>query len=203
MTNFGLTAIASAIALGIASGASAGVTGPVADGGGPEENAEPGPEMESAPPETWTPARDVGVAPAPRWTPSTGIGISVMAGGGVTDFTGNVARDSTGTGGSWDVRVAIATRRWVGGELSYVGGVGWNAYRVANFNTVTADTSINPNSSDTLTVPAGIGFAAGYKGFIADIRGTYRATFLQGIFPSQSGTALSNWDFGGMLGYEF
>lgn len=252
MTRYGLTAIASAIALGIVSSASAGVTGPVADGGGPEENAEPETETEVFPPEPALPARDVGEpAPAARWMPGSGIGVAVMAGGGVTDFTGNVARDSTGTGGSWDVRFVIATRRWLGGELSYVGGlnnlenvlgssptgtshqlsrnglegvvrinaplyagntllepyvlggVGWNGYRVTNFNSLTADANIIGTPDNTLTVPAGIGFSAAYKGFIGDIRGTFRPTFKQTIFPNQSDTALTNWDVGGMVGYEF
>jgi hypothetical protein len=251
MSKHGLIAIAAAaIALGLASSASAGVRGPVADGGAPEENAEPEPQAEPLAPEAW-PARDVGQpAPAARWTPGTGVGVSVTAGGGVTDFTHGAARDATGTGGSWDVRVAVGTRRWLGGELSYVGGlnsldnvlgsstststqltrnglegavrlnaplyvgntllepyvlggVGWSAFRVTNFNALSADVDIDGNGSNVMTVPAGIGFAMGYKGLIGDIRGTYRPTFMQTLFPNQSGTVLTNWDVGGMLGYEF
>jgi hypothetical protein len=80
-------------------------------------------------------------------------------------------------------------------------GVGWNTYRVANYNSST--TSVSGGYDNTVTVPLGLGFAIGYRGFMADLRYTLRPTYEQNIFVNQTNGALSNWDFGGMLGYEF
>ena len=80
-------------------------------------------------------------------------------------------------------------------------GVGWNSYRIANYNSGTA--SVSSGSDNTVTIPLGLGFAAGYRGFIADLRYTLRPTFDQSIFVNQTSGALSNWDLGAMLGYEF
>jgi hypothetical protein len=189
----------------------------------------------------------VGPAAGPhRWAPASGFGMSVMAGGGVTDFTDGAARAATGVGGSWDVRFAFGTRRWVGVEGSYIGGAneihglgpangnatlvrngleaslrlnaptylkntvlepyitagfGWNGYRVLNINGATA--SVNANSSNTASVPIAVGFSVGWKGFIADARYTIRPTYRQTTFVTEGSTALTNWDFGGMVGYEF
>jgi hypothetical protein len=38
---------------------------------------------------------------------------------------------------------------------------------------------------------------------MADLRYTFRPTYDQNVFTNQTSNALSNWDFGGMLGYEF
>jgi hypothetical protein len=199
------------------------------------------------------PASDiVPVAPAPpaRWAPASRIGMAVMGGGGVTNFTGDVASDATGVGGSWDVRFAVATRRWVGFEASYIGGsnginnllavndnnsarlnrnglegalrinaplyakntllspyllggVGWNSYRVSNYNAVTSSLAFSSNTDNTISVPVATGFAVGYKGFIADVRYTFRPTFEQQILLNGSSSTLTNWDAGAMLGYEF
>jgi len=60
--------------------------------------------------------------------PGTGIGVSVQAGGGVTNFTRQTARNAASTGGFWDARVVVGTRRLVGGEAAYVGSArGMNA----------------------------------------------------------------------------
>ena len=181
-----------------------------------------------------------------RWMPASSFGMSVMAGGGVTDFTDSAARDATGTGGSWDVRFAFGTRRWVGVEGSYIGGAngihglgatnsnatlvrngleaslrlnaptyvkdtmlepyitvgfGWNGYRVLNIHDATS--SVNATSSNTVSVPIAAGFSVGWKGFIADARYTIRPTYRQTTFVTEGSSALTNWDFGGMLGYEF
>lgn len=181
-----------------------------------------------------------------RWVPASGFGMSVMAGGGVTDFTASAARDATGTGGSWDVRFAFGTRRWVGVEGSYIGGAngvhglgptngnatlvrnglegslrlnaptyvkdtvlepyftagfGWNGYRVLNVHDATS--SVNATSSNTVSVPIAAGFSVAWKGFIADLRYTIRPTYRQTTFVTEGSSALTNWDFGGMLGYEF
>jgi hypothetical protein len=181
-----------------------------------------------------------------RWAPASGFGMSVMAGGGVTDFTDSAARAATGTGGSWDVRFAFGTRRWLGFEGSYIGGAngihglgptnadatlvrnglevavrlgaptyvkdtllapyiiagfGWNGYRVINVHNATA--SVDATSSNTASVPIAAGLSVGWKGFIADVRYTVRPTYRQTTFVTAGSSALTNWDFGGMLGYEF
>jgi hypothetical protein len=187
------------------------------------------------------------VPPGPqRWAPASSFGMSIMAGGGVTDFTDSAARDATGTGGSWDVRFAFGTRRFVGFEGSYIGGAngihdlgptnshatlvrnglevslrfnaptyvrdtllepyitagfGWNGYRVLNVHEETS--SVNATSSNTVSVPIAAGFSVGWKGFIADLRYTIRPTYRQTTFVTEGSSALTNWDLGGMLGYEF
>jgi hypothetical protein len=80
-------------------------------------------------------------------------------------------------------------------------GVGWNTYRVTSYNSSTA--SVSAGYDNTVTVPLGLGFAVGYRGFMADIRYTLRPTYDQNVFTNQTSGALSNWDLGGMLGYEF
>ena len=64
---------------------------------------------------------DTGEKRASDGTPVSRIGLTILAGGGVTDFTQGTTRDATGLGGSWDVRVIIATRHWIGFEASYIG----------------------------------------------------------------------------------
>jgi hypothetical protein len=80
-------------------------------------------------------------------------------------------------------------------------GVGWNAYRLANVTSNTA--SVSASTDNTVSIPMGLGFALGYRGFMADVRYTYRPTYDQSIFVNQTSSALTNWDLGGMVGYEF
>jgi hypothetical protein len=80
-------------------------------------------------------------------------------------------------------------------------GVGWNGYRITNVTTATA--SVSPTNENTLSVPLAVGFAVGYKGFIADARYTIRPTYKQTTLIGGGSSALTNWDVGGMLGYEF
>jgi hypothetical protein len=179
-----------------------------------------------------------------RFLPRTGIGIALMAGGGVSDYTGSGVRNSTGTAGSWDLRAVAGTRSFVAVEAAYVGaaqsirgiglqsdarlvrngvegvlrlqapialrvallepyvfgGVGWNHYTLTNTPLATADVK---SSDDVLTVPAGAGFSAGYRGFMADVRFTYRPTFRQTLFTGTARDGLTNWQAGAALGYEF
>lgn len=51
----------------------------------------------------------------------SGVGVSVQAGGGVTAFAREAARETTNVGGIWEVRAALGTRRLVGLEAAYVG----------------------------------------------------------------------------------
>ena len=56
-------------------------------------------------------------------TPILPQGYSVQAGGGVTGFIKQDARDYLGTGGQWEVRGIMGTRSFLGAELAYVGSV--------------------------------------------------------------------------------
>jgi hypothetical protein len=53
------------------------------------------------------------------WWHETGLALS--AGGGVSDFVGTTMRDTTGTGGDWNVRLTLGTRSFIAGEVSYIG----------------------------------------------------------------------------------
>jgi hypothetical protein len=86
-------------------------------------------------------------------------------------------------------------------EPYFAGGMGWNSYRITNTTTVTADAS--PTGASTLALPLAIGFAIGYKGFIADARCTLRPTYRQTTLRDEGSGALTNWDLGGMIGFEF
>jgi hypothetical protein len=211
----------------------------------PTPLVEPSPSMQP----TFVPERPAPVEPVTqRWAPSSGFGMAILAGGGVTDFTQGNTRDVTGTGGSWDARLAFGTRRWVGFEASYIGGantihnlggtnsntnlvrnglegalrinaplyahdtllepyvaggVGWNSYRVTNYNATLSSSSVSDKNDNTVSIPLALGFAVGYKGFVADARFTVRPTYSQTVFTEETSSALTNWDFGGMLGYEF
>ena len=76
-------------------------------------------------------------------------------------------------------------------------GLGWNHYSLSNTPVATASVARN---DDTLTVPWGFGFSAGYMGFLADIRFTYRPTYDANMLGNAS---LTNWNLGGAIGYEF
>jgi hypothetical protein len=249
-----MIATATAMAMGIAATA---VAEPVSkrsvDGEAPAaEEPAPAPEAMPAPAPVYVPESDVvPIAPKPaRWAPASKLGMSIMGGGGVTNFTGNTASDATNVGGSWTARFAVGTRRWVGFEGAYIGGtnslnnllvnndfnttrlnrnglegalrlnaplyakntllspyllggVGWNSYRLSNFNSATSDVSLASGNDNTVSIPLGTGFSVGYKGFIADVRYTIRPTYGQQTFLNASSGGLTNWDAGGMVGYEF
>jgi hypothetical protein len=80
------------------------------------------------------------------------------------------------------------------------GGVGWAHYTITNVTIVTADLVSFDN---VLTVPFGAGFSVGYKGFIGDLRFTYRPTFFDNLVSGLSGNSLNNWNAGAQVGYEF
>lgn len=88
-------------------------------------------------------------------------------------------------------------------EPYFAGGVGWNGYRVTNYNAALSSATVSSNSDNTVSVPLALGFALGYKGFVADARFTARPTYNQTLLTNETSSALSNWDVGGMLGYEF
>jgi hypothetical protein len=80
-------------------------------------------------------------------------------------------------------------------------GIGWNSYHLTG--TSGASASLSPITDSTLSVPLAAGFTVGYHGFLADLRFTLRPTYGQNVFTGETGSALSNWDLGAMLGYEF
>jgi hypothetical protein len=51
----------------------------------------------------------------------TSLGTYALFGGGVTDFRDGALRDRLDTGGSWDARLGVGNRFYVGGELGYSG----------------------------------------------------------------------------------
>jgi hypothetical protein len=57
--------------------------------------------------------------PEPR--PTSGIGMGLSAGGGVTGFTEQGARNAADTGGMWEVRLTFGTRLPLGVDVAYVG----------------------------------------------------------------------------------
>jgi hypothetical protein len=68
-----------------------------------------------------------GVASAEGWGGAgsrdlaTPLGEYLLLGGGVTDFTSRSVKDQYRTGGTWDVRVGIGSRSFLGFEAAYVG----------------------------------------------------------------------------------
>jgi hypothetical protein len=86
-------------------------------------------------------------------------------------------------------------------EPYIAGGAGWNAYHITGVETATSSVSLASQSA--LSVPLAFGFAVGYRGFIADARYTVRPTYGQTTLHGDGGDALTNWDVGAMVGYEF
>ena len=57
-----------------------------------------------------------------------------LVGGGVTNYTNGAVKDRTDMGGTWDVRLGLGSRSYLGGEIAYVGsarsanGIGSDLY---------------------------------------------------------------------------
>lgn len=51
----------------------------------------------------------------------TPLGEYFLAGGGVTNYTDSAVRSRVDVGGTWDVRLGLGSRFYVGGEVAYVG----------------------------------------------------------------------------------
>jgi hypothetical protein len=64
--------------------------------------------------------------------PVAPTGFAVQAGGGVTAFSRQGARDTFGTGGYWDARAVLGSRSFIGAELAYVGSA--RDVKVAGFS---------------------------------------------------------------------
>ncbi len=181
------------------------------------------------PPTPWMPRSQVGMAlfagggvtdftsqatreetkPGGAWTARLVIGTRRLIGfdgsyvGGANQITG------LGSGSSTLVRNGLEGAMRVNAPLRVadtllepyaLAGIGWNSYHV-NYAQVNA--SVGLIHDNTLTVPLAVGFTVGYRGFVAAVRGTVRPTYDQNIVVQQGGGALTNWDLGAMLGYEF
>jgi hypothetical protein len=98
------------------------------------EATPPPPAPEAAPPEPVAPVEETPppppvaeVPPAPQYETAPAyrygsiIGMSLMVGGGYSDFVHNNARAVTNPGGSWDARLIVGTRSFIGAEVAYVG----------------------------------------------------------------------------------
>ncbi len=81
-----------------------------------QERPEPAP-----PPSLPAPSGELAGGPVAPATPSSGFGMAITAGGGVTGFTEQGARNSADTGGMWEARLTFGTRLPVGLDLAYVG----------------------------------------------------------------------------------
>ena len=85
------------------------------------------------------------------------------------------------------------------------GGAGWTHYQLNNTPTLTTDVAAN---DDVGTVPLGGGISARLgRGFLVDVRGTYRATFnedlLNAAMVNGESSSLQTWNVGGRVGFEF
>lgn len=78
-------------------------------------------ETPPAPPPAQSTREDYEEEPSWRSGRFRDLGIAVSAGGGVTDFTDDTLRDTTGPAGAWAVRVAVGTRAPLTLEASYFG----------------------------------------------------------------------------------
>jgi hypothetical protein len=86
-------------------------------------------------------------------------------------------------------------------------GVGWQRYDVTGGAFTTSDTGMN-DSDNSLVYPMGVGIAYRHPtGFVADIRGTFRANTNAGLvlkdFGGNDFAPLHTWAASGALGYEF
>jgi len=83
-------------------------------------------------------------------------------------------------------------------------GLGYQHYTISNYNANAQRLSSFTSTDDVMTVPVGGGFAYAYKGFIADARAGWTATYYQNILnnANSSGT-LDHWQAGGNIGVRF
>jgi hypothetical protein len=108
-----------------------------------------------------------------------------------------------GLEGNLRVNIPIIDRDSALFEPFVFGGVGWSRYNLINEDFNTSDVT---DGDDIVTVPLGLGLAAGGKGFIFDARFTYRPTFNDDLFDVDlldTDDSLNQWSVGAMLGYEF
>jgi hypothetical protein len=172
-------------------------------------------------------------------------GLSLSVGAGVTGFTDSTMRDTTKTGGLWDVRVGLMTNRALGVELAYEGGLqaidslgldtdarllstelealgrlnfltgrwsiqpyafagaAWKRYSLENVEINTSDVN---DQDDVLEIPLGVGLGYRVRGFLVDVRGSFRPAIDSDLVPKNSegdAAALHTWAATMRLGYAF
>jgi len=133
------------------------------------------------------------------------VGFEASYVGGANTIDGRAFGNATLVRNGFEGVLRVNSPLYAGSTLlePYVlGGLGWNAYHVSNY-TPTGLASFSSGTDNTLSVPLAAGFMVGYHGFVADARFTVRPTYDQSIFQGETSSALTNWDAGGMLGYEF
>jgi hypothetical protein len=83
-------------------------------------------------------------------------------------------------------------------------GLGYSHYTISNYNANAQRLSSFTSTDDVMNVPVGGGFAYAYKGFIADARAGWTATYYQNLLANtnSSGT-LDHWNVGGQVGFRF
>jgi peptidoglycan-associated lipoprotein len=86
-------------------------------------------------------------------------------------------------------------------------GLGYSYFNISNYNSNTQVLSSFGRSSDnTMTFPAGGGFAYAYKSFIADVRGGWTGVYYDNILNTNLSTnnnPLNNWNVGSQIGFMF
>lgn len=90
------------------------------------------------------------------------------------------------------------------------GGVGWTRYDVTETNVSLSDSGMN-DKDNLLEFPMGVGFAYRMAGFVADVRGTFRAATDQNLVlkntvvnpTSDDFAKMHTWEASAALGYEF
>lgn len=84
-----------------------------------------------------------------------------------------------------------------------VAGVGVRHYELVNADTNTSNVT---DSDNVIEMPIGIGMSYRYRGFVSDIRGTFRPAFSENLIETtgnQSSTKLHNWGMNLTAGWEF
>jgi hypothetical protein len=92
-------------------------------------------------------------------------------------------------------------------------GAGWQRYDVTSANVTLSDSGMN-DTDDLVEFPMGAGLAYRAGGFVADLRGTFRATtdenlvlkntLLPPVSPTSSDFApMHTWEASAAIGYEF
>jgi len=117
----------------------------------------------------------------------------------------NPALVSNGFEGNARINIPIRRGPSLFEPYGYV-GLGYSYFNISNYNSNTNTLSSFSNPHDnTMTVPAGGGFAYAYKAFIADVRAGWTAVYYENMlnnFGSNSG-ALNHWNAGGQIGFLF
>ena len=117
----------------------------------------------------------------------------------------NPALVSNGFEGNARINIPIRKGPSLFEPYGYV-GLGYSYFNISNYNSNTGTLSSFTNPHDnTMTLPAGGGFAYAYKAFIADVRAGWTGVYydnMLGNFGNNNG-ALNHWNAGGQIGFLF